>query len=817
MGIRYGKVIIDNKASQLDRLFTYIIDEEFVNIVEKGMRVIVPFGYGNKTIKALLVDIDTEFEGDYELKKIIDILDDKPIISSKLIELGIWIKKTYLATYISSFQPILPPGDYKEVKSFVNLKFDNPKYTSIEEKEIISYLVDKDMVPLDELKKEMNIPYINKYLDSLKHSGILETTIDIRTSIATKRTRWIRLKSSNIKLEDLLKRVGNRAKKQLEIVRCIYEKKEIEANHILKELNTSLSVIRALEDKNIIDIFYKEVYRNPINKEIPKYYKHNLNNDQKSVYDKITNSDKNKFLIHGVTGSGKTEIYLQLVENMLGKGKDSIILVPEISLTPQTIDRFVGRFGYNVAILHSRLSQGERFDQWRRIKEGKVKIVVGARSAVFAPFSNLGLIVIDEEHDSSYKSSQNPKYNTIEVATKRIDIEKATLVLGTATPSIETYYKAINEKIELLELDSRINDKAMPDVELVDMRNELNIGNRSMFSESLYNEIKNTLENKKQIILFLNRRGFSTFVSCRECGYVVKCKQCDISMTYYRHINKLRCHYCGDTEDVPTICPQCKSKYIRYFGVGTEQVENLTKKTFPEAKVVRMDRDTTSEKDSYEDILTNMKNKNIDILIGTQMIAKGLDFEDVTLVGIIAADTSINIPDYRAPENGFQLITQVAGRAGRGRYKGKVVLQTYNPEHYSILYGKKQDYKGFYNTEIALRKEFLYPPFVKLVNILFYGEDKYRIGNLSKKVYNIIGRTIYDIHGDEYRDYIIGPYPAPLEKIKNNYRYQILIKSREHELDILKKLIYKVCIKNEYNLDMKDLKINIDIDPISIL
>lgn len=821
MGKRYARVIIDNRASQLDRLFTYIIDDELSDIIQVGMRVIVPFGRGDKAIKGLLVAIEDEFNEDYQLKKIIDVLDDKPIISPKLLELGMWIRKEYLASYLDSLQPILPPGDYKKVNTFVELKFHNPKYLSSEEKKIVDYLKDKDMILLGDLKRDIGIPYINRYLNSLEHSGIIETTIDIKTSVTKKNIMWTKLKSHELELKKIHEIIGKRANKQLEIADYLYENGPMEAREILEKLNTSLSVLRALESKNIIDIFYKETHRDPIKKQIPKYHKHILNDKQGEIFHRIIDAGnrkvENKFLIHGVTGSGKTEIYLQLVEDMLNKGKDSIILVPEISLTPQTIDRFVGRFGDNVAILHSRLSQGERFDQWRRIKEGKVKIVVGARSAVFAPFRNLGLIIIDEEHESTYKSSQNPKYETVEVAAKRVELEGALLVLGTATPSMETYYKALKGDIELLELMDRVNEIDMPEVKLVDMREELRMGNRSIFSDTLYNEINHTLQNDKQIILFLNRRGFSTFVSCRECGYVVKCDSCDISMTYYRYINKLRCHYCGITENIPTTCPVCKSKYIRYFGIGTEQVEQLTREMFPQANIVRMDGDTTTRKGSYEDILEDMKKQKIDILIGTQMISKGLDFENVTLVGVIAADTALNLPDYRAPEKTFQLITQVAGRAGRGEYKGKVVLQTYNPEHYSILKAKDQDFKSFYKEELPLRKTFLYPPFINLTNILIYGTDKHRVGNLAKKVYNIIGRVIYNIYGEEYRNYIIGPYPAPLEKIKDNYRYQILLKCEDKDLAMLKDLIRRVCIINEHKLDMENIRISIDINPITIL
>lgn len=818
MNIKYGKVIIDNRASQLDRLFTYIIDEKFFDIIKEGMRVVVPFGRGNKLITALLVDIKEEFSGDYQLKEIKDVLDDKPIISPNLIKLGIWMKKNYLSSYTSAFQPILPPGDYKKINSFVKLKVKNPKDISTEEKRIIDYLKGRDPVRLKDLKEELNIPYINKHLNLLEDVGIIETTIDIRNTINKKKIRWLKLKFLDKGLKETLEIVGNRAKKQREIIKYLFENREIEVNRLLKKLNTSLSVVRALEEKDLVEIFYREIHRDPIKREIARYDKHTLSNRQKDIFKQIIdNNFNNKFLIHGVTGSGKTEIYLQLVEEMLKDNKDSIILVPEISLTPQTINRFVGRFGDNVAILHSRLSPGERFDQWRKIKEGRVKIAVGARSAVFAPFANLGLIVIDEEHESTYKSSQNPKYETVELASKRTDIEGGLLVLGTATPSIESYNKAINGEFKLLELSDRINKKEMPEVKLVDMREELKDGNLSIFSRALYRKIAKTLEQGNQVILFLNRRGFSTFVSCRQCGYVARCSHCDISMTYYRNINRLRCHYCGYTSDSPRTCPQCKSKYIKHFGIGTEQVEKISKENFPQARIARMDRDTTSGKNTYEKILTRMNDGEIDILIGTQMIAKGLDFKDVTLVGIIAADTTINLPDYKSPERAFQLITQVSGRAGRGRDQGRVVLQTYNPKHYSILFGKNQDYKGFYNTEIALRREFLYPPFVKLINILIYGEDKFKVGNLSKKVYNIIGRFIYNIYKDKYQDYIIGPYPAPLEKIKDNYRYQILIKCKDEEFENIKNLIYKVCILNKYKLDVKNLKISIDINPISIL
>ena len=818
---KYAKLIIDNKASKLDKLFTYILGEELLDIAEIGMRVMVPFGRGNKIIKGLIVEIADETQENYRFKNIIDVLDDKPIISKALINLGIWMKNEYIASYLDAFQPILPPGDYKKVNSFIELIDVKYKSKIIEEEKIIDYLKENEISLLEILKRDLNLLNINKHIKNLENSHVIQTTIDIKTSIKKKKQKWARL-YKGLSLSELENLVGNRAFKQLEIVELLYKNGEMPLEDIMKSLETSLSTIRSLEKKNAINIFEREVNREAVKKEILKYNKHKLNEEQKNVYDKIiknidTNSKEKEFLIHGITGSGKTEIYLQIVEQMLKQDKDTIILVPEISLTPQTIDRFVGRFGSSVAVLHSKLSQGERFDEWRKIKEGRVKIVVGARSAIFAPFKNLGLIVIDEEHESTYKSSQNPKYQTIEVARKRIEMENAFLILGTATPSLETYNKALNGEIELLELDKRANQLSLPEVVLVDMREELKDGNRSILSQTLHEEIINTLNKGKQIILFLNRRGFSSFISCRNCGYVVKCRSCEISMTYYKRIHKLRCHYCGETEEVPHICPECGSKYIKHFGVGTEQIEEMIKETFPNARIRRMDSDSTTKKGSYEEILEEMKNKEIDILIGTQMISKGLDFEDVLLVGVIAADTTLNLPDYRAPEKTFQLITQVSGRSGRGKEKGKVVLQTYNPDNYSIVHAKDQDYIGFFNSEIVLRKEFLYPPFINLINILVYGKNKFNVGKLSKEIYNIIGREVYNLYKNDYKNHIIGPNPAPIEKIKDNYRYQILLKISDESMDAFKNLIKRVCIYNEYKLNIKDIKISVDINPVNIL
>ena len=816
--MKFAQVIVDNRASKVDRPFTYKINL-FSDIVREGMRVVVPFGRGNKPTKGFIIKIIDSFNEEYEIKEIIDILDDKPLISKELIEVGLWMKDRYLSSYLDALQPILPPGDYKEINTFVDL-IDHDDYNYNNDKQRIVDYLKNGICLLDDLKRDLRIVNINNILNELEQSKIINTILDIKTTINKKHEKWVK-NNCDLSLEEAISTIGNRSKKQQEIYEYIYYKNKMLLSDLIQSLNTTLGTIKVLEEKGLIALFDKEVTRNPITKTILNYDKLLLNHNQYKVYTQIVESinkeENHSFLIHGVTGSGKTEIYLQLVEEMLRRNKDTIILVPEISLTPQTIDRFVGRFGAQVAVLHSRLSQGERFDQWRSIKEGSVKIVVGARSAIFAPFKHLGLIVIDEEHENTYKSTQNPKYDTIEVALKRNELEKSILVMGTATPSIETYYYALSGKYKLLELKERATKKNLPQVSVVDMREELNIGNKSIFSTKLYEEIQSNIENKKQTILFLNRRGFSTFISCRSCGYVAKCSHCDISMTYHRNINKLRCHYCGVTESPPILCPKCNSKYIKYFGIGTEKVEEQTKEMFPEANIVRMDSDTTIAKGSFENILEDMKNNTIDILIGTQMISKGLDFPNVTLVGIIAADTTLNLPDFRSPEKAFQLITQVAGRSGRGDTLGKVILQTYNPEHYSIMFSKEQDYNGFYNTEIALRKEFLYPPFINLISILISGEDHSRVKEKSLRLHSIIKEHMIKIHNEKLGDYLIGPNPAPIEKIKNNYRWQILIKLADKEMEGIKDLINRVCISNDHNLKQDGIKFSIYINPNTIL
>lgn len=534
-------------------------------------------------------------------------------------------------------------------------------------------------------------------------------------------------------------------------------------------------------------------------------YEKKLTLEQKYVLDTYNSSQNNLFLLKGVTGSGKTEVYMRMVEEVLEKNQSAIVLVPEISLTPQMIERFKGRFGKNVALFHSKLSDGERFDEWFRVKEGKAKLVVGARSAIFLPVKNLGLIIIDEEHENTYKSDQNPKYQTKEVAEFLSEQKGCRVVLGSATPTIESYYRALIGELDLLELNSRVDGKAMPPMEVIDMRNELRSGNISLFSRELFKEIQEKLSKGEQIILFLNRRGFSTFVSCRSCGYVFKCEECDISMTYHRS-GLLVCHYCGKTKRAPQKCPKCDSKYVKFFGAGTQRVEEEVKKYFKDARVLRMDVDTTRSKDSYENIYNTFKEGKADILIGTQMISKGLDFKNVTLVGILAADMSINIPDYRAAERTFQIITQVAGRAGRGQKQGKVVIQTYTPEHYSLEYAVNYDYEGFYEKEFTVRALMKYPPFGKILLINGISKKEDLLKNFMHKISNVIKPLVEkEVDVD-----VLGPIPCLVSKVKENYRWQIVVKGEFNSefAKKIKELLYDEN-KNVYN----DIRISMDINP----
>lgn len=815
--MKLAQIILNHKSAMVDKPFTYEVEEDLSTDIKVGMRVVVPFGIHNTPTKGIIIQLEEANEKfDFKLKKIIHILDDKPIINQEMIDIAHRIKEKYLCSFNEALHPFIPPGDYRNLETTIEI-VDTPGIETDNlnklELNIIDILNKNKKMTLDRLIEILGITSIQRELTNLEGKGYIKSDLNIKSKPSRKVERYY-LKTKSISYEEGVELIGNRAKKQQEVWDYIRDKKEGILKDILQELNISTVSLKGLVEKGLITIINKDVEDEILAKNIHIYKKIQLNEEQKAVFDGIINSNDKVFLIHGVTGSGKTEVYLQMVEQYLEEGKDSIILVPEISLTPQTIDRFVGRFGQKVAILHSRLTLNQRFEQWRKIRSGEYKIVVGARSAIFAPFKNLGLIIIDEEHENSYKSGQNPKYVTSEIAKMRIENNKGKLVLGTATPTIETYYKSVIGEYTLFSMKNRATSMEVPEIKVIDMREELKNGNKSIFSNDLYQSILERLDKKEQIVLFLNRRGYSGFVTCRSCGYVSKCDSCDVSMTMHKSNNRMVCHYCGRSEEIPVICPICNSKYIKYFGIGTEKVEEEVVRLFPKARVARMDSDTIRKIQDYDRILGQMKSKDIDILIGTQMISKGLDFPSVTLVGIIAADTTLNLPDFRSAEKTFQLTTQVAGRAGRGNVEGNVYLQTYNPEHFSIQYAKDNNYQGFFHEELKLRREFGYPPFLNLIVITIFGPSLKKCMDISELVYNRIASESKQIKGELS---IIKPNLAPIEKISGNYRMQIVLKIGYNIEDEIKDIIKRVIILNEGKIDTEGVKFSIDIDPSNLL
>lgn len=783
--MRFIKLFIQNSISKLDILYTYKCDEK-LNI-QLGMRVKIPFGRGNKPKIGIIVEILEDFQETFNVKEILEILDYEPIVNKDLIQLGFWMVEKYLVGYNQAFAPILPPGDLKVIEKRAYIVDESYIPKDISEEKLLKKIIENSLIEdLDDLEK--------KIIKNLSTLNIIAIKFKVVSIGGHKTQKMVKLTSNYL---DIIK-VKKINLKQKQVIEYLEDLGDSVRSDILKDLNISDSPIKTLEKNGLVQIYDGVVERNIFKKSFESKI-HILNEDQEKAVKGILSSDKRTSLIHGLTGSGKTEVYLKLTEEIIKENGQVIILVPEIGLTPQMIERFKGRFKDEVSVLHSKLSMGERFDQWQKIKNGEVKIVVGARSAVFAPFSNLKMIIIDEEHDSSYRYHNALRYDTKAVAEKRMIDSSGKVVLGSATPDVISYYKAEKGEYNLFKLEKRaVDGSKLPKVIVSDMREELIAGNMSIFSEKLRFLIQDRLEKDEQIILFLNRRGFSSFVSCRSCGEVIKCDNCDISMTYHKNMDILRCHYCGATKKMTKTCPSCGSKFIKQFGVGTQRVEEETLKLFPEARVLRMDRDTTIAKDSYEEIYDKLKNKEIDILIGTQMLAKGLDVENITLVGVIAADLSLFISDFRANETTFQLLTQVSGRAGRGDIDGEVVIQTYNPENYGIEFSKKANYIDFYKEEISLRKSFNYPPFVDLISIYLSSKNSFIIDKLANKILFEIGKEITNIKV-EYTNIVSVP------RIKNIYKNKFTLKVSPEATEELTSIIKRVLDNNSKLLEKNEV------------
>ncbi len=754
------------------------------------MRVLVPFGKGNKTSVAFVYEIIDELDEDFKTKDIISIIDENKLIDNELIDLAFYMSKTYLSPIQLSLKQVLPPTSIDKINTYYQSKIKS-------DDEILQFLS----------RKKSKEEFVEKFPDKLdKFYSYLEK--DMVKLIYDAKDKHKVSYDTFIKLIDNKASLPKNAKKQIEIVSYLKENGTSEQKILLQATSASTSSIKSLEDKNIIEKFEKESEKSLI-VDHKDYKSHVLNEEQAKAFNKIESKDSGKYLLFGVTGSGKTEIFLQVVEETIKEGKEAIILVPEISLTPQTIERFVGRFKQKIAIMHSRLTPKERFNQWRMIKNGEVKIAIGARSAIFAPFKNLGAIIIDEEHDKSYISAQDPKYHTSDIANFRANYQKAKLILASATPSINTMKDAMDGKYEILTLKQRVN-KVMPDLSIIDMREELKNSNYSMLSLRLQEEIRKNLENHEQTILFLNKIGHDSFTFCRSCGYVVKCEACDVAMTYHKNVNKLVCHYCGRTKNQVTICPNCHSKKIKEFGAGTEKLEEEVRSLFKGANILRMDSMVATNRSKYDQMYKNMKNGNIDILLGTQMIAKGLDFENVTLVGIIAADLSLNVGDFSAQETAFQLLTQVSGRAGRSSKLGRAIIQTYKPDNFVIQAVKNNDYSSFLKSELNIRNAFAYPPYKNLISIRVVNSDRVRAVEISKQMTD----TLRDVNKELLDVEIIGPNPCKISRINNKFRYNILIKASDKDLDEVRDHIK--WIRNDFINEYKDTSFIVSINPANM-
>ncbi len=727
----YAKVIVDISHEKLDRPFTYRIPEYLLDRIEEGDRVEIPFGRGDRIIEGYVIEITTKCDYDDSLVKDVRNVCKKSVRAD--------------ATLI-------------KLASFIRKTYGSTQINAL-----------KTVMPIKKtVKQEVNRRVVAK--------------VDVE------------------KLEYFANNAAKKHKNAQErLLRELIKYPDISYSFITSKMNVSAPTINALVKEDIIEIISETVYRNPINIEIKSENRHELSKEQQAIIDGVNEDlkkgERNTYLIHGITGSGKTEVYMRLIEDRLKEGKQAIMLIPEIALTYQNLMRFYARFGDSVSVVHSKMSAGEKYDQFLKVKEGKVRIMIGPRSALFTPFDNLGIVVIDEEHEGSYKADNMPKYHAREVAAELARLTGAILVMGSATPSIDSYYKAQNGIYKLYELTSRLTGNNLPTVYVEDMREELKEGNKSVFSRRLKKLMEDRLEKHEQIMLFLNRRGVSSFVSCRACGEVIKCPHCDVSLSLHND-NTLRCHYCDYSIPMIKRCPKCNEEKVKGFKAGTQMIEEFVKKEFPYALTLRMDADSTKKKDDYESILARFSNREADVLIGTQMIVKGHDFKGVTLVGIVAADMALNATDYRAGERAFAQLVQAEGRAGRGENPGDVVIQTYQPEHYVVEKAKNQDYLAFYNEEIEYRKMMMYPPVGSLLGIQITGADETEVGRVARKL-----SALTDTFKNGTDIQKIGPANATLAKKCDLYRRVIYVKSMDYQnLIRIKDLIEE---ENEKNKNSK--------------
>lgn len=779
----YAKVIVGLNNPAMDKMFDYAVPEGME--VRQGVRVIVPFGRRNAKTEGYVISLseETDVPAD-KIKTILEVLDEgKPTFTPELLELAIWMQERYFCTLNQCLQTMMPAGIRTKSNWVISLKdFDEDMKLTPKEKLLVEFIGERKNVPLDDIQAEFSGKVLD-FLRRMEEKGLLEMKQQLHRSEYKKEKRLLSLDLEHPLLEAAWRKAekDKRLEGQRLILEYLRNGKEVTAEELKEKFGITDSPIRTLLSKGILQERKRTELRNVFDAEdFERTTAFVPTEEQAAALDAIrlemNRKEKRPVLLHGVTGSGKTEIYMQIIADVLASGQQAIVLVPEIALTPMILERFISRFGDKVSVTHSRLSMGERVDQWKKARDGEISVIIGPRSALFMPFGNVGVIIMDEAHENSYVSDITPKYDTKEVAAAAAKKYDCLLLMGTATPDLVSYHRAKTGEYLLLELKERTGGGTLPEVFVTDMRKELAEGNRSAFGRELQDAIRENLRKGEQTMLFLNRRGYATFVSCRSCGYVMACPECDITYTYHAKEHALVCHYCGRRAEIPKVCPECGSKYIRYFGTGTQKIEEEAKKLFPEARILRMDLDTTMTKHSHEKILETFGKGEADILIGTQMIAKGHDYPNVTLVGIMAADLSLYADSYTAAETGFRLMTQAAGRAGRRDDRGRVFIQTYQPEHYAVRHAANQDYQGFFAEEILMRQMMGYPPFSSFFNILVTGAEKAEVEAASQKLSAALSKA-----DGEGIAMILGPVPAALPRFRGEYRYQLIVKAAEEQ------------------------------------
>ena len=795
-----AKIIVDVPLMQTDQPYSYRIPEEFLGMLEVGMRVHVPFGKGNRLIQGIVLGLETqsdEEEANQDLKDIAEVLDFSPVLTQEQLWLAEELRKSVFSYKISILKAMLP--------GFLNSSYDKILYPlaglSQEDRERLFGSEDSlAFSSLDLAKQAEMMRLTRKGLLGLEYQAVDQKKVKTQS--------WYEVNLAQLQGVE----ISARAKKKLELRDYLLSHPESASLASLLE-SYSREQVNFFVEQGAVTIVQKEVQRSAAYFEgIEASQPLELNPEQRQARDAVVSaigSHQPPFLLQGITGSGKTEVYLQIIQGALDKGKTAILLVPEISLTPQMTERFIARFGDKVAILHSGLSNGEKYDEWRKVERGDAQVVVGARSAIFAPLKNLGVMIIDEEHEATYKQDRNPRYHAREVAILRAQYNQAALVLGSATPSLESRARAGKGVYQHLRLTQRANPLAtIPEVQVIDFRDYIGQNETSNFTSPLLEAIQDRLSKKEQVVLMLNRRGYSSFVMCRECGTVDTCPNCDISLTLHMDTKTMNCHYCGFSKDIPQVCPNCNSRSIRYYGTGTQKAYDELAELFPQARILRMDVDTTRKKGSHQALLDQFGRGEADILLGTQMIAKGLDFPNVTLVGVLNADTALNLPDFRSSERTFQLLTQVAGRAGRAEKAGQVLIQSYNPQHYAIRFAKDQDYEGFYAYEMGIRRQLGYPPYYFTIGITLSHKKEEEVVKRAYEVMNILRSGLSETSK------ILGPTPKPIARTHNLYHYQILIKYRlEDELGPTLNQVLALTQERENS----ELRLSIDHEPQQFL